>query len=501
MSHPLKCSAVFAKTLIGLACLLAFISDGVGQENPFLGYGSMAEFIDSSQHYEYQLIPLQKQGALVVQQGFSRKWIIHRYDSQLVKQYTTQFRFATKQVLRHTDQIGTTLYMLTRAQHAAYHQLILLNIENGEMESIHIPKLLPMEFKTFHVLPPKVYMTGTVDRKPVVTQFDMDTRRNKILPAAYQKRQFIDQALKDKLGRYVLVVRQTDAKKKGLDVRIYSPESDQPETHFVAFAPDFNPDYLLAIDSTHLLGTFYTSNMDYPQGIFSQQMKGSSPPRRTFFKDFSGYVQHLSPREKQRYLRRKSKEVRKGQLPIIHQSMLVKPYPVSEKLVGISAENYHPYYESSQLPYSSSQGTWAMGSIMVGYQFNWLLTALADMEGNLIWNQTAARKGVRTLDISSPTDFVIADKWWMASWQKDGGLAYFLGNKDSLLVDKKELRTEQLARLTRFRKLNLERIIQWDKNILLGIGKASVKEPGKSTAQLHWLLVKIEIGYDDKREE
>ncbi len=488
------------KYLLGLSLWLVSLVSCKAQENLFLNYGATTNFIDSSQHYLYHLIPVEKYGALVVQEGFKRKWVIQRYDSQLTLVFSAQIKFASTQMLRHTDLVGNMLYMLTRSQHTAYHQLLMLNIENGELEAIHIPRILPMEYKTFHVLPPKVFMTGTIDRKPIVLLFDMHSRRNKVLPGIYQKRQFIDQAFKDNFGRYILVVRHTDSKKKGLDVRMFYPDSEEIENHFVDNTTDFNPDFVLAIDSTNMLGTFYTSNMDYPQGIFSLPLNRKAPPRRTFFKNFSGYVQHLSPREKQKYLRRKAKEVKKGKLPIIHQSMHVKPFNLEDGLVGISAENFHPYYESAQIPYANMHGFWSGASVMVGYQFNWMLTAVADMEGNIVWNQSAARKGIRTLELTSPTDFAIRQNWWLAAWPKDGELVYYFGNKDSILVDKHIVKTEALAKLTRFENLNMERMIPWDKNILLGIAKATVKDRQKTSPRIHWVLVKINAVYDQRKE-
>jgi hypothetical protein len=471
-----------------------------GQENPYLNFERHIHFLDSSDHYQYHLIPIGQYGSLIVQQGFGRKWIIHRLDSQLNAVYTTQFRFASSQVIRHTDQVGQTLYIQTRAKNAAYHQLLMIDLETGDAEAMQIQRLLPMEYKTFHVLPPKIYMTSMHDRKPIVVEFDMELRRSKVLPGIYQRRQFIDQAFKDKMGRYVLVVRHMDVKKKGLDIRIIDPKKESQTSFFVANQPEFNPDFVLAMDSSHVLGTFYTSNMDYPQGIFSLELSGLAPARKTFFKDFSGYIQHLSPKEKQRYLRKKAKEVKKGKLPIIHQSMLVRPYEVNDNLVGISAENYHPFYENPYMPYGNFQGYWSAGSMMVGYQFNWVLTALADMEGNLIWNQTAARKSIKTLDLQSPTDFTIQPNWWLAAWPKDGTLAYFLGSNDSLLVDKQAITTKEFCKTTGFNQIVMERIIPWQKSILLSIGKAYLKEKPKGDARLYWILVKTRVTYHEGKD-
>lgn len=483
-----------------LIAVLLPISAVFGQENPYLNFERYIHFPDSSDHYQYHLIPIGQYGSLIVQQGFGRKWVIQRIDSNLNVLYTSAFRFATSQVLRHTDQVGKTLYVQTRAKYSAYHQLLMIDLETGEAETIQIQRLLPMEYKTFHVLPPKIYMTGSHNRKPVVVEFDMDLRRSKVLPGIYQKRQFIDQAFKDKMGRYILVVRYMDVKKKGLDIRIFDPKEENQTSFFVANQPEFNPDFVLALDSNRILGTFYTNNMDYPQGIFSLELNGLTPARKTFFKDFSGYIQHLSPKEKQRYLRKKAREVKKGKLPIIHQSMLVKPYEIEDNLVGISAENYFPYYENPYMPYGNFQGYWSAGSMMVGYQFNWVLTALADMEGNLVWNQTAARNSVRTLDLQSPTDFAIQPNWWMAAWPKDGTLVYFFGSKDSLLVDKQAISTKDLTKTSGFNQIVLERIIPWEKSILLSIGKAYSKEKPKGDARLYWILVKTRVTYHERKD-
>jgi len=481
-----------------LLCLIGVISKSTSyaQDNPFLQFRQVYHFPDSSEIYHYNLLPLEKYGIMIVQEGVNRKWVIQRFDSQLTRVYSRQINFSTPQILRHSDQIGKTLYIQTRSKNSANHELIILDLESGNIDKLNIPRLIPIEYKTFHVIPPKIFMTGIYDRKPIVIQYDLESRRSKIMPGLYLKQQFIDQAFKDKLNRYILVVRHFNIKKKGLDVRIYTPESSQSKNFFISNSEDFNPDYVLAIDSTRLLGTFYTNNIDYPQGIFSLQLGENFPPRRTFFKDFSGYIQHLSPKQKQRYLRQKAKEVRKGKLPIIHQSVLVKSYNLDSGQVGISAENYHPYYESAQIPYTGIQGGWTSSSVMVGYQFNWILTALADMEGNLIWNQTTSRKGIMTPNLVSQSDFLINKNWWFAAWPKDGGLQYCIANKDSLMVDKRALNSNELTKFHKFSNLTIERIIPWDKNILLGVGKASLKDKPRSGSKIYWVLIKTNIAYD-----
>ncbi len=370
---------------------------------------------DTDEHY---VLPIETQGLLHVVQVPNRdrkgnnRWYITRYDTLFAHVWEGQYDIGQEWYYCDYDTDADAVYLLFRRMGSFSHLIYRLDLQDHSFLVYNVPALMALDVTRFRVLGNDVYLSGMLNGRSVLTHYDLNSHRHKVLASVFSPYSDMCEMQPDLRTGYMHVVMTHYRRRRSwVTVSTYASGGRLVQDNRPNVPRDVN---LLAARITPLesngyftLGTYGTRTLEYPQGFFVGTSDGSQQSELVYqkFTELSNFFNHLRPARRER-IRRKifRKRDRGKEYRVRYRFLLHDLYRTAEGYNLLVAEAYYPQFRSEMYGIAYTYGPNNSYRVFDGYRFTHVVLCLFDNQGRVVWDNSVTLPEMLAFELNKVTN-------------------------------------------------------------------------------------------------
>ena len=372
-------------------------------------------------HRTSQVVPLGENGLVLFSEAGKGKLRFVKYGADLEPVWTVESQVnPSLNVVQYTRD-GSVVYWLLARPKSADYQVVKLSTNAGFAERFDLYSINRFEISEFKANGNDVYVAGRVRNEPVLLHTNLTTKRNRVLPIAYQGTAEIQSVEVDPVtGLVNVAVAARRGKEYSMIIKSFAPEGLAVQNVLLPPAEERSllTGRLTSLsDSLQLvIGTYGLRASQYTQGLFITQLRDNAPEFSKYysFTDFKNFFKFMSGRQQERMEKKIQQKKQRGDDLKLQYRLLVHDIVEKNGQYVVVAEAYYPEYRyrnsyngypgygygfgrGGYSPYGSPYG--GNTPVFDGYVYTHAVVAGFDKQGNLLWDNSFEFSDIKTYSL------------------------------------------------------------------------------------------------------
>ncbi len=384
---------------------------------------------------EFISIPIGLKGLLIVEKINKRDFVIHKYDTNLVAEWTQMGTVDQAADYVNFGYDGKKVYLLFSSFYTNSYQIIRIGLEDAQLDKFQLYSIEKMEISGFKALNNMAFITGKMKNKDVILHANLTNKKIKILPSALKNLSELQSIDLDTNFNTISVSHFVGTKAKEYEINI---KTFNDEGELISEIKDkTNEDYglmngklrFLNQSNKIMMGTYgnkkllHEERKSSSQGVYFSTIDENDNVHTQLysFSDLNNFYDYLEPKDKEQALRKIAKQKKTGS-DIKHDKLLFTHDIIKiDSIFLLVAEIFEPEYINNNtftnIPslFSSSR-RWGLSPygnynpysryfspnlingntrVFDGYNYEFGIVVAFNQKGDLLWNETIKFKNVK----------------------------------------------------------------------------------------------------------
>ncbi|MBR09258.1 MAG: hypothetical protein CMP48_16445 [Rickettsiales bacterium] len=375
---------------------------------------------------QYDIINGEDNGLLVYLETEDRtdegyNWTFNLLDTTLNQVWTRILPIPFDTYLTGTEYHDGKYYLLFNASRYRNEDLLLIELDAqfGEIRSIEINTVFPIQLTFFEVIDDNILLSGYTNFRPVLLTFNLNVQKPRVVPGFYDnKSDIIDIVIDDESHMFTVIQSEKMINNRyTMRAKTFTSEGDLIQNNIITPGEKKN---LVDGASTsfyggfqYVAGTYSKKPSQYSRGLYLTKFVNG---RQQFVKyhdyaDLNNFFGYMNSRREQRIKERIERKKEKGKKPKFSYRLLVHDIIQRGDEYLMIAEAYYPRYSSYSSPgsYGSYNNSYtSYNPSFMGYKYTHAIVVAFDRNGNIIWDNSF---GVDDIETYSLEEFVAVSQF------------------------------------------------------------------------------------------
>ncbi len=395
--------------------------DTISDKATFLVQPSRIEFEIDTRDGDFQIIPAQENGLLVIKETKNRdkegfQWDFNLVDSALNIQWIRRYTIPYGSSFLGYDYNDGGFYLLFgRSQYKLEDMRVMrLGLAGGDTTSYKVNTVFPMQLTTFEVVGNTIIFGGDANFRPVVMLYDMIEQKPKVLPGFYNNNSdIIDIRTDDQSKTFTVILNEKTYKKKvTVSIKTFDARGNLLQTK--ALETDYEKSLIDGVSTTfsdgvqYVAGTYARRKSDYSRGLYLAKLTNGQQDLIKYhnYGDLNNFFSYMKVKREQRVKRRIKKRQVQGKKVKFNYRLLVHDIIQRGNEYILIGEAYYPKYSNNNSGgyYSGASNydyrNYWINPNFIGYNYTHAVVVGFDKQGNILWDNSFEINDVLSLSLN-----------------------------------------------------------------------------------------------------
>jgi hypothetical protein len=371
---------------------------------------------------QFFVMPAQEKGMVLFRETTQKdkqgnyEWEFLKYDTSFTQEWTKKYALDQYFQLTGIESDDKSIFLLLQKKSNFHdYQLISLDLVSGDTLMYPIYQFLPLTLTEFTIVGKNALLVGRLNFRSAVIQYNMETRRIKVLPGFYQLNSDVLELKIDPVldAFHVLTNERGFGNKNFISLRIFDQEGSLLKT--TTIKPEKTLNFLEAKATLMqngdqiVVGTYGVRSSNYSHGIFIAKVNAVGDQQAFYYSygDLENFFGYLKPKKEDRIRKKIKRRKQVGRPMNYYYKMNVSDIFERQGHFIMLAEAYHPYYfyeHTTPLTYDGAHHR-SYGSLnyynssVSGYKYTHAILVGFDKEGNLKWDNSLEISDMTSIEL------------------------------------------------------------------------------------------------------
>ncbi len=375
-------------------------------------------------------------------------WEFIKYDTSLKEQWKRTYGIDINYELIGYDYENGQLVLLF--QDGPYYDrsmgLINMTANSGDTIVHSIKRVVPIVLSYFEIVGQTVVLGGEVNYKPAVINYDMLTRKIKVLPGIYGNRgELLDIQPNDEDQTIdVLMAELMDDKRVTVTVKTFDQYSTLLQN--VPMQPDTKINLLDAQVSEFdgqkqfVAGTYGPKRSKYSRGMFISSINPDGQQQIKYYNygDLNNFFSYMREKREAKIKKRIARRKEKDKKIRLNYRVAVHELIADNGKYILLGEAYYPRYNNNFYNYYGGYYNSRFNdSYFDGYRYTHGIVVCFDKKGNLLWDHSIKLDNMKSMELEQLVQINVMDEQVVLMYSYDGEIKTMVVDKDGEIIEEK----------------------------------------------------------------
>jgi hypothetical protein len=395
-------------------------ADPNAEKSAFLIQPERIEFEIDTRDGDFQIIPAEENGLLVIKETRNRskngfEWNFNLVDSALNIQWTRQYPIPFGSSFLGYDYNQGSFYLLFgKSEYKLEDMRVMkLGLVRGDTTSYVVNTVFPVQLSTFEVMDNTIIFGGNANFRPVVMLYDMIEQKPQVLPGFYNNNsEIIDIRTDDDIKSFTVILNEKTIKKKvTVSIKTFDSKGNLLQTKILD--TDYEKSLIDGVSTTfsngqqYIAGTYAKRKSEFSSGLYLAKLQGEEQELIKYhnYADLSNFFSYMKVKREERVKNRIKKKKNQGKNVKLNYRLLVHDIIQRGDEYILIGEAYYPKYSTSNSGgYYTSASRYDYRNLWVnpnfiGYNYTHAVVVGFDKSGNILWDNSFEINDVLSLSL------------------------------------------------------------------------------------------------------
>lgn len=383
--------------------------DSAVVDSSFIFQPNRIEFEIGPKDIDFQIIPAEEQGLLVVKSSRNRNkegwiWSFNMVDTTLNVSWTVIHTIPFGANFLGYDYSNGAFFLLFGESSYKLEEMKVMKVDivDGRADHYEVNTVFPVQLTEFEVVGNTLVFGGYANFRPVVMLYDMIEKKPKVLPGFYNNNSdILEIRIDDEQKAFTVILNErTFNKKITIALKTFTEHGEMLQTK--ALESDYEKSLIDGVSTTfesgvqYVAGTYARKKSEYSRGLYLAKLQGGEQLMLKYhnYADLENFFSYMKAKREQRVKDRISRRKVKGRKVKFNYRLLVHDIIQRGDEYILIGEAYYPKYSTYggggyyDAPYQgNSRQNWADPNF-VGYKYTHAVVVGFDRSGNVVWDNS-----------------------------------------------------------------------------------------------------------------